>query len=243
MTYFINRTLRVIAAVCVVGCGDKPGSDDGTDDSGTTAGASSEGTEGPTTGDGSTSTTTATGDDASGSSGSSGSSGETGSETSSSGDTGTDPGETTLGSSTGDDSTTGGEVCALDPCAFAGQLGGEFDDCGTVNPWDDDAAAWQAAHDCAVTAAMMERQFCLVTILQGIDSDVGQSYAAQAARSYAIVTQFSDSDPCGGGGCGPVIHEASCAGLTATMDCVVEPGNACLSCDGASDSVQVCGPE
>lgn len=242
MTFtLINRNrLRVIlasVAVCGgVGCGDKPGSDDGTDGSATGTGTTSAGTDAPTTGSTTMSTVPSTGDDASGSSGTPGSSGET-----SSGETGTDSGESTQGSST--DSTTGGGVCALDPCGFAGQLGGDFEDCGTVNPWDDDASAWLVAHNCAVTAAMEQRAFCLVTILQGIDSDVGQAYAAQAARSYAILTQFSDSDPCGGGGCGPVVHESSCAGLTAIENCEVVPGQACLSCDGAGESVQICGPE
>ena len=140
--------------------------------------------------------------------------------------------------------TTGEAVCSLEheACALAGQLGA-FEDCGVVDPWNDAVEAWQAAQACALAAASGEEPFKLITILQGIDSDVGQAYVGQAARSYAISSLFFDGDPCGGGGCGPVVSVASCAGLTAVPGCTVEPGNVCLSCDGQGMGAQVCGPE
>lgn len=174
-------------------------------------------------------------------------------------DTGDDPttgadststSSTTSAATTGPDTssttaeTTGGlEPCTLEhhACAFAGQLG-DFEDCGLVDPWNHDAAAWQAAHDCALAAASMERAFKLITILQGIDSDVGQAWAAQEARSYALSVMFFDGDPCGGGGCGPVVSVGACTGLTATDGCTVEPGVICLTCEGQSESTQLCGP-
>ncbi len=139
--------------------------------------------------------------------------------------------------------TTGEAVCSIEheACELAGSLG-EFTDCGVVNPWDDAVELWQAAHDCALAAAMAQQPFKLITILQGIDSDVAEAYVGVAARSYALSRFFFDGDPCGGGGCGPVVSAGSCAGLVATMDCVVEPGNVCLSCEGAGMSEQVCGP-
>ena len=139
--------------------------------------------------------------------------------------------------------TTGEAVCSIEheACELAGSLG-EFTDCGVVNPWDDAVELWQAAHDCALAAATAQQPFKLITILQGIDSDVAEAYVGVAARSYALSRFFFDGDPCGGGGCGPVVSAGSCAGLVATMDCVVEPGNVCLSCEGAGTSAQVCGP-
>ena len=139
--------------------------------------------------------------------------------------------------------TTGEAVCSIEheACELAGSLG-EFTDCGVVNPWDDAVELWQAAHDCALGAATAQKPFKLIAILQGIDSDVAEAYVGVAARSYALSRFFFDGDPCGGGGCGPVVSAGSCAGLVATMDCVVEPGNVCLSCEGAGMSEQVCGP-
>jgi hypothetical protein len=175
----------------------------------------------------------------------------TGSASSSGGVSMSETGEPTTGgaSTTGAASTgvgtgtTGEAVCSIEheACELAGSLG-EFTDCGVVNPWDDAVELWQAAHDCALAAATAQQPFKLITILQGIDSDVAEAYVGVAARSYALSRFFFDGDPCGGGGCGPVVSAGSCAGLVATMDCVVEPGNVCLSCEGAGMSEQVCGP-
>ena len=63
--------------------------------------------------------------------------------------------------------------------------------------------AWEAARDCALKAASEQRAFKLVTWLQGIDSQVGQAFVGLTGESYAVATFYFDSDPCGGGGCGP----------------------------------------
>lgn len=203
-----------LALFGAVACGDKPPGDDSA-----SGGSATDTTRGGAT-DATTGDATATTDASATTDQPTGTTGETG------------------------DATTGGDACEIQPfaCGFAAQLGGDFDDCGVVDPWNDDAAAWQAAHDCAIAAATAERAFCLVTILQGIDSDVAQAFAAQEARSYALTTFFFDSDPCGGGGCGPVLSQSSCAALTAVNDCVVAPGVACLGCDGQGQGAQVCGP-
>jgi len=213
----IIKVLRVCTFVVGVGgCGGKePGGSEGSTGTASSGGASMSETGAPTSG---------------------------GSD--SGGVTGTGAGSSGAGSTSGEDSgTTGAAVCSLEheACALAGSLG-EFMDCGSVDPWNDAALAWQAAHDCALAAASGQRPFKLITILQGIDSDVGAAYVGVAARSYALSELFFDGDPCGGGGCGPVVSAASCAGLVATMDCVVAPGEVCLSCEGQGTLGQVCGP-
>ena len=217
-----------MAGLFVVGCGEpQPGDSDAT-----TAAASSSSSGGVSmseTGD----VTPTTGEDASTTGGSDSASA-----------TGTSSTSSTDGSSSGESSGTTGElVCTLaeQACAAAGQLG-SFIDCGVVTP-DDAVEAWQAAHDCALAAAGGQMAFKLIVGLQGIDSDVGEAYVGVTARSYALSKFFFDSDPCGGGGCGPVVSVANCTGLTATMECTVEVGNVCLSCDGAGEATQVCGPE
>ena len=219
-------------------CGDKTNDDDS--DTGTTGGP------GTTT---ATTTASSAGDTSSG--GAPTTTGDTSTDTSTdttSTSTGTDPGDTSsgatgVGSSEGG-SSTGAPVCELDAAACElAATNGEFEDCGTVDPWDDDAAAWQAAHDCAVKAATEQRAFKVIFWLQGIDSEVGLAYASILGETYGITQFWFDGDPCGGGGCGPVINAGSCEGLVATANCAVEPGNPCLTCADQGPSAQVCGPE
>ncbi|MBK7826253.1 hypothetical protein [Nannocystis sp.] len=207
----------------LLACGSTPGDSTGSASTSGSDSASETGGGAPTTGEDATS--------------GSGSASATGTSAASS------TSEATSGASeaTG---TTGEVLCSLEheACTLAGQLGA-FEDCGLVDPWNDTVEAWQAAQACALAAASGQQPFKLITILQGIDSEVGQAYVGQAARSYAISSLFFDGDPCGGGGCGPVVSSSSCAGLTAVPGCTVEPGNVCLSCDGQGMSAQVCGPE
>lgn len=208
----------------VIGCGEpQPGDTDGA----TTAAASSSGgsvsmseTGEPTTGD----IEPTSGSDSASATGTS----STGSSDASS-----------SGESSG---TTGELVCTLEEqaCAAAGQLG-PFMDCGAAT-LDDAVEVWQAAHDCALANAGGQMPFKLIVELQGIDSAVGEAYVGVAARSYALSRFFFDGDPCGGGGCGPVVSVQSCATLTAVMGCTVEVGSVCLGCDGAGEATQVCGP-
>ncbi len=213
-------------------CGDKPNDSDGetgtTAEPGTTTSSTASGAS--TGGDTSSSTPTTTGDS---------SSDPTATATS------TDTGDASSGGgSSGGGSSTGALVCDLEAAACElAETNGAYEDCGTVDPTDDDAAAWQAAHDCAITAAKEQRAFKVIFWLQGIDSQVGLAYASILGESYGITQFWFDSDPCGGGGCGPVISAASCEGLVATADCTVEPGNPCLTCATQGPSAQVCGPE
>lgn len=178
--------------------------------------------------------------------------GETGSDETSASPTSTgtteEPGTPTTTAdpttTTTDDSTTGtDDECTLEhhSCEAVAMLG-DFTDCGHVDPQNDDTAAWQAAQACALSASSQQQAFCLRVDLQGIDSFVGQAWTGEEARSYAIATQFFDSDPCGGGGCGPVVHTSSCASLTATPGCTIEPGTICLTCADPSNASQACGP-
>ena len=221
-------------------CGDKTNDDDG--DTGTTGGPGT--TTATTT---ATATASSAGDTSSG--GAPTTTGDTSDATTNPGpSTGTDPGDTSsgatgIGSSEGG-SSTGAPVCELDAAACElAATNGEFEDCGTVDPWDDDAAAWQAAHDCAVKAATEQRAFKVIFWLQGIDSEVGLAYASILGETYGITQFWFDGDPCGGGGCGPVINAGSCEGLVATANCAVEPGNPCLTCTNQGPSSQLCGPE
>lgn len=168
----------------------------------------------------------------------------TGSTGSSTGVASTTGGESTaVSSESGEVETTGGLVCSLEAYATdAAQALGAYEDCGVVDPWDDLAPAWQAARDCALKAASEQRAFKLITWLQGFDSQVGQAYVGLTAESYAITMFHFDSDPCGGGGCGPVLSQSSCDALAEIPNCVVEPGGPCLGCLGQSAPVQVCGP-
>lgn len=157
---------------------------------------------------------------------------------------------TTGDGSTGDSSesgvleTTGDVACGLvEQACAAVEAFGAYDDCGVVDPWNDLAPAWQAARDCALKAASEQRAFKLVTWLQGFDSQVGQAYVGLPAESFALSMFHFDSDPCGGGGCGPVASQSYCDTLVAVADCVVEPGGPCLGCMGQTELLPICGPQ
>ncbi|WAS95003.1 hypothetical protein [Nannocystis punicea] len=133
---------------------------------------------------------------------------------------------TTLGPGTTTDTTTGAFVCDLVELTTqaAHELGGEVQDCGVVDPWNNTTQEWQAAHDCALAAAAAQQQFQLVTWLQGIDSSVGHGYAGVAARSFAVERIHFDSLG------SPIAFEQSCEGLFAVDNCTVAPGEVCLVC-------------
>lgn len=211
-------SLSVLLALA--GCPDKASDDTGTgtDPASTGAAGSSTADAAPTTGAGTEGTSTG---------------GESTSESGGSGESGESSGS----------GTTGGVACGLvEQACAAVEAFGAYEDCGVVDPWNDMTPAWQAAVDCALKAAKEQRAFKLITWLQGFDSQVGQAYVGLTGESYAIAMFHFDSDPCGGGGCGPVASQSSCTGLLAVADCVIEPGGPCLSCAGQSEPVQICGP-
>lgn len=233
MTY-TNLSYALFTALALAGCGPTKGDTDdgtgtgtGTGDA-TTGGAASSSGDAPTTGD------------------------PTGDTGTTSGDPTTGPGDTTSGTTTGEPgsssssgggsgSTTDGLECALidQACAAAGQSG-VFDDCGFAL-LGDPVAAWQTAQDCVLAAVAEQRQFRLITELQGIDSDVGMAYCGVANESFSVEVFFFDGDPCGGGGCGPKISRTVCGdSLMATVDCEVATGEVCLTCQAAGDVLEVC---
>lgn len=224
------RRALALALLALSACGDGSSGDTGTETTSTDASSTlTPTTDGPGSSTGMNASTDSTGMNAS-----------TGSTSST---------DTTGDSSTGDSDsgpvgTTGEVACGLvEQACAAVEVYGAYDDCGVVDPWNDLAPAWQAARDCALKAASEQRAFKLVTWLQGFDSQVGQAYVGLPAESFALAMFHFDSDPCGGGGCGPVAGQSYCETLVAVADCVVEPGGPCLGCVGQTELLQICGPQ
>ena len=221
------RRCLALALLALSACGDG------------SSGDTEPGTESTSTGEASTVAPTTDGS-STGMNASTGSTDSTGSASS----TGTTTDPSTGDSESGPVGTTGEVACGLGEQACAAvEVYGAYDDCGVVDPWNDLAPAWQAARDCALKAASEQRAFKLVTWLQGFDSQVGQAYVGLPAESFAISMFHFDSDPCGGGGCGPVASQSHCDTLVAVADCVVEPGGPCLGCVGQTEPLQICGPQ
>jgi hypothetical protein len=153
---------------------------------------------------------------------------------------------TTGSSSSGCGETTGmtdGVVCP-DECSLAAAvcgLGiGVFEDCGTVD-LGDDAAAWQAVHECALAAVSEQRTFLAVTQHFTFDSTSYRAHVGQAGCPYAITMVTFDDDPCGGLGCGPAVRQQTCAGLSVDSSCIGAPDGACLRCESPGETSEVCG--
>ncbi|MBA3547493.1 MAG: hypothetical protein H0T76_13480 [Nannocystis sp.] len=227
----LRGSLVLSLVLALPACGDKSSDDAGsaTEAPSTDAATSSTGVGTPSTGtSGGTSTTGSTGVASEAASTSVDPTGSTTADTSSEG---------------GEGSTTGSVACTLpDQACAAVEVFGDYEDCGTVDPWNDLTPAWQTARDCALAAAGEGRAFKLITMLQGFDSQVGQAFVGLPGESYAVATFYFDGDPCGGQGCGPVVSRASCDSLAAVKSCAVEPGGACLACVNQSMPIQLCGP-
>lgn len=206
--------LRTRSAVLVVmmACSPKADADASTTD-GTSGGTAGEPTSAATGGAAGSATTAATGD-ASNSSGC---------------------GETTGGT----DGVDCPDECSL-AAAVCGLEIGAFEDCGTVD-LGDDAAAWQAVHECALTAVSERRTFLAVTQHFTFDSESYRAHVGQAGCPYAITMVTFDDDPCGGRGCGPAVWQQPCAGLSVDPSCIGAPDEACLRCDDPSETSEVCG--
>lgn len=139
------------------------------------------------------------------------------------------------GTTTGD-STTDGLVCDLVQITTdrAHALGGDVLDCGIVDPWNNTVEEWQAAHDCALTAAAAQQPFQLVVWLQGIDSDVGRGYIGVAARSYVIEEIWYDTLG------NPITSKADCTALVPIDGCYDFLGSPCFGCEGLSNGETLC---
>jgi len=112
-------------------------------------------------------------------------------------------------------------------------------DCGALTN-DAPVADWQAAHDCALTAAAGGQAFIVswednegdvhgpeVVVRNGIVGAQGESYA------LAIVHGDVTADD-------TFIQQASCTALAATEDCTVAPQRLCITCVGQTASEMVC---
>lgn len=162
---------------------------------------------------------------------------------------------TTEGQETGDAATSSGcgettamtgEVACPDECSLSAAVCGlglaGFVDCGTVD-LGDDAAAWEAVHDCALAAVSERQTFVAVTANFTFDSTSYQAHVGQAGCPYVLTILTFDDDPCGGLACGPAVWEQTCAGLSLNSNCIGVPGEVCLRCDGPGDTVTVCGED
>lgn len=136
------------------------------------------------------------------------------------------------GSSTGSDTGPGVEP----PCGFGPTLAmlamGKTDplDCGTVT-LDDDVTAWQAASDCAASAAVAQEGFLVAFQLPSVDSLVFAGYYGVVGLVYGTGRLYTDTL----GDLGePWFSSTTCMSIVATVGCVVDVGQHCLECVDSS---------
>lgn len=143
--------------------------------------------------------------------------------------------EATTTTTTGPDTTTGGVVCDLVPLVeAAATVLGPVKDCGIVDPWNNTVEDWKAAVTCALDAAAAEVPFKMIAWRMGIDSKVGTGYFGVAAESFARGKIDYDSFDTGSA------LGSACVALIATPGCMVDLGEPCITCEGASEGVQLC---
>ena len=102
-------------------------------------------------------------------------------------------------------------------------------DCGSANPRDDDFA-WQTVHQCSTIQASnamgLRASWTLVDgepFEYGVGGRVGEVYElGWFERSTTALVQYS------------------CTALTATPDCTVGVGSACLTCEGQTEVAALC---
>lgn len=213
----------VLLSACVFTDKPDPSASEGSSSSGATS-------SGATDTEGATGTSGGTDASASSTGGTSGTSGTT--HTTHTSNTATDATTTTT---TGPDTTTGGLVCDLEPLVeAAATVMGPVKDCGIVDPWNNTVEDWKAAVTCALDAAGAEVPFKMIAWRMGIDSKVGSGYFGVAAESYARGTIDYDSFEPGSA------LQRTCLALVATPGCMVDLGEPCITCEGASEGVQLC---
>jgi len=137
-----------------------------------------------------------------------------------------------MGSATmGADSSTGGDTgqpggppCDLDEvlCSYAE---GKVDpiDCGVIT-LDDDAAAWQAAVDCASAAAFAQTGFKVGFQLQGFDSTIYEGFYGTVGFVYGTGRLYLDTFG------DPMLSAYSCNGIELDPGCMPDVGTHCLQC-------------
>lgn len=105
-------------------------------------------------------------------------------------------------------------------------------DCGIVTP-NDDVAAWQAAHQCAIDAVAATSAFKVMGQSYGIDSLLSDAYGAIEGIVYGPVWLSHDS-------LGPYAEIRNCMAIFAEPNCSVEVGNLCLGCIEPSEETLLC---
>ena len=107
-------------------------------------------------------------------------------------------------------------------------------DCGTVGEADD-AAAWQAMHDCVVALAAGG----------SFRASWSTPSAAPAPWEFGAAGRFTTEHQLVWYELSGVftLSERPCDQLVATPDCAVEVGQACLSCEGRGEGVVLCTDE
>lgn len=132
----------------------------------------------------------------------------------------------------GDSTTTGPGV--EPPCGFLPTLEmlatGKTDpiDCGTLT-LDDDAAAWQAASDCAATAAAAQEGFLVAFQRPSDDSLIFEGFYGSVGFAYALGRLYTDTFG------DPMFESQACTDVTTLDGCMVDVGVHCLTCAGAGE--------
>lgn len=133
--------------------------------------------------------------------------------------------------STGDEDT--GPVAACEifevACELAEQSKTPPIDCGDIT-FDDDAATWVAASDCAREAAAASEAFKLIVDVQGIDSLPRRALVGMVGFQYAMAELFQDI-----GGLAPdpsPVTTRACEAISPIPGCEPTVGEICLVCVG-----------
>ena len=150
-------------------------------------------------------------------------------------DTDTDTGDTT-DTETGDgDGDPNNNPNCDDPwamlCEYTGGEGNQLD-CGWVTEADD-AAAWEAAHQCAIDSATMQIGFKVMAQAQGVDSLLSWGYGALEGESYQPLTFLHDE-------WGPTANYSECTNVDKKPGCQADVGDLCLRCVDPSPPILIC---
>jgi len=135
------------------------------------------------------------------------------------------------GTDTGTDTATDTDTGSVTPCGFEDTLcmlaTGKTDpvDCGIVT-LDDDAAAWQAASECAASRAAMQSAFKVAFQQPSDDSLIFDGYYGVVGIVYGLGRIYTDTFG------DPMLGSYSCTDVVPSPDCVPDPavGRHCLEC-------------
>lgn len=204
--------LRYLAFVInVIGCGDDP---DGGAETGET------GTESTTSGTMTAASTMP---------------GTSGADTSSAGpqESSSGPGESTASA---EESTAAPGECDFESTVdmVLAESTVEPTDCGQVTPADD-AAAWQAARDCARDAALDQLPYKVLWQYDDGGTLRDAAFASEVGEVYAVY-RFDDD----AAAATTSITFTSCTGISTPNDCMAMPGQICIECIRPGEPSELC---